>query len=462
LSEPKISIIGRNDNHHFTEKEYVQLNNGLHFPSTGKINADKRVRIVFAESAVKQLFKGIRWGSRYRSGDVECGGILIGKYYRDTSNTNDIIWAEVKHVIPADPLLVNATYTTLDITMEAWRKMYDDAAEYRAENHQIVGWYHTHLNSIAPRFSGVDVSTQQKFFTYEYSFGVVFNPNQCRWSAYYGPESTECLGELLLDEEILMQYRATEKPQIQIVRVNGDSRLQENGSVVHLGEEESVEEEVLSLGQLVGQFVSGVQKLWNTKKRRNVESPNPAFTSSTDYHDWQHVVAQNTHTPQSNPVVPNTTTNRLSSPVAPSLPSIVVSVEAHTYSPQEGGSAILDTPLSILNAQVTVAALENKKAQGIVYHAHISGELPELRIDLCSSEQSNARVILCEEFPDLSTAISITKQMPSVIAVNIEYVAFLYQEKEIIRVFLIIIEQTEKPNSIEEDTTEITGGNYEH
>lgn len=234
MSELKINIHGRNDNNTITDKGYPKFEDSANrLKPTGGALSSKNVRVVFETSAVSVLFENIRWGRKYERGDVEQAGILIGNYYRDSSGETEIIWGDVVAVVPADPQLVNASFEAIDITVPAWQKMHEGAAEYRAENLQILGWYHTHLSDINTRFSSVDTRTQLKAFTYEYSFGVVFNPNQKKWSAFYGSDSKECVGEIILDEALEAKYG---EPKIKIMQVSGDSELQEDGTVVHFDE----------------------------------------------------------------------------------------------------------------------------------------------------------------------------------------------------------------------------------
>lgn len=234
MPDLRINIHNTNNRNTIVEKEYPKFDDSaICLKSEGGSLAAKNVRILFESSAVRPLFESIDWGSRYRYGDVEQAGMLIGNYYRDCTSQEEVIWADVVMVVPADPSLVNASFEAIDITAAAWSKMYEDAAEFHTENLQIVGWYHTHLDNISTRFSSVDRNTQGRAFTYEYSFGVVFNPNKGKWSAFYGPDSQECIGELLLNEELAGRYW---KPQITISQVNGDSFLQEDGSIVHVEE----------------------------------------------------------------------------------------------------------------------------------------------------------------------------------------------------------------------------------
>ncbi len=267
MADLRINILGRNDHNKITDRSYPDFKGAAaRLKPTGGSLASKNVRIVIEPSAASSLFESIGWGQKYKRGDVEQAGILIGHYYRDRSAEEEVVWADVVAVIPADPTLVNASFENIDITADAWKQMYDDADELHAENLQIVGWYHTHLDNINTRFSGVDTRTQRKAFTYEYSFGVVFNPNQEKWSAFYGPDSRGCVGDLIYDEALEIRYG---RPKITIRQVNGDSELKKDGSVVHLDESgQPIENrppaprtDARSFGQIAGQFFVELGKL---------------------------------------------------------------------------------------------------------------------------------------------------------------------------------------------------------
>lgn len=291
MSGLRINIHGLNDRNIVIDKEYPKFEDAsTRLKPEGGFLASKNVRIVFEPSSIKHLFESISWGKKYRHGDVEQAGILIGNYYRDQTVREEVIWADVVNVIPADPALVNATFEKIEITTEAWKKMHDDADKFRPENLLVIGWYHTHINDMNTRFSALDRRTQREAFSYEYSFGVVFNPNQEKWSAFYGPESRECVGELLFNEELSQEFA---KPKIKIKQVFGDTELQANGKVVHLDKDghtvehrpvsprnaKSTEDDIMSLGQLVGQFFSGIGQLMMNPRQREAsqrgESPSP-------------------------------------------------------------------------------------------------------------------------------------------------------------------------------------------
>lgn len=277
MSDLKINIQSMNDRNVIQEKPFPNLNDQTPLiRSFGGVSASDDVKIVFNISAVKVLFKHISWGKKFRRGDVEQAGVLIGKYYKDSTSGNSVVWGEVTTVIPAATELVRASFENVSITTEAWAKMYEDADEYIRKGMQVIGWYHTHLDNINTRFSALDRSTQKQAFTFDYSFGVVLNPNQKKWSVFYGPNSVECRGILILDDEV---SEIDSNPLIRIKQVNGDSFIEEDGKVVHLDENgkpisvqnttvDECEEDEETLSSLMGQFFIGVGGLLNKKKRK--------------------------------------------------------------------------------------------------------------------------------------------------------------------------------------------------
>jgi len=279
----KITIHSRSDNATITEQKYPEVvdESFVIYAMNGR-NAARNVRIVFEPSSISALFEHIQWGIGYRHGDVERAGMLIGKYYRDSSDGDGIIWADVIAVIPAEESLVTATFETISISATAWMKMRDIAAEYRTENLQILGWYHTHLDYVDTKFTEIDKRTQQISFDYEYSFGVVFNPNIERWSAYSGRDSQECCGALILDELLISKYG---KPKITIRQINESTDAQA-GPPTNIYPSEMNDSETtqaaasntydMPLGQLFGQFFNGIGAILtqykSTPKRHQAKS----------------------------------------------------------------------------------------------------------------------------------------------------------------------------------------------
>ena len=288
MPEQRIKTPDHKGDNNISDKQYPKFDESANrLKSTSGPHVLNNIRIVFEPCAVEHLFDSIRWGQEYKCDDVQQAGILIGNYYRDISDNQEIIWGDVLVVVPAEPELVNASFESIDISMPVWRKMLDGASGYRTENLQVLGWYHTHLDHIDASFSSVDSSTHRKVFANESVFGVVFNPNQEKWSAFYGPHSAECTGELVLDDALEAKYG---KPTIKIKQVSGNSQLREDGKIVHLNDSGHTfyrhssftypsYEDDLSLGQVFSQFFSGL-KQWASPKRRAGTNMSAVTTSS--------------------------------------------------------------------------------------------------------------------------------------------------------------------------------------
>lgn len=440
MSDLRINIHGRNDHNTINEKKYPKFEDTLMcLKSEGGSLASKNVRIVFEPSAVKPLFSSIAWGAKYKYGDVEQAGILIGNYYRDCSTSDEVLWGDVVTVIPADSALVNASFETIDITADSWKKMYEDAAMYRTENLQIIGWYHTHLANLSTRFSGLDRTTQRKAFTYKYSFGVVFNPNQGKWSAFYGPESRECLGELLFDEELSVKYG---KPQITIKQVNGDSELQEDGLVVHFDEDgdpienhsakqrvyDTAEADILSLRQLVGQFYNGcVQLIRKGEKRYKNESPvrNRIFRRSSES-------CNNVHNTQSFPFASEQQINANDPKIEIKNSSQPIPVvKSQVYSMSTNNEFILHPKYKCIVKEDIIQKIIKYKQSGLIdfTKGYLWGYIWQssigLNLSLASSEQeSNTKIVFLQPNISIEQKKIVVNGMKEIGNANVVCVAF--------------------------------------
>ena len=229
---PKIQIHQQNTSIAMTEKPYpAPKGNQKVIDAQGGFNASKNVRLLMRPEATARLLGSTSWGSQPRQQDVEQAGVLVGKYYKDISRRQPVIWGDVITIIPFDPSLVQASQTRIAIPQSAWARMLDEFVLHLNNGYLNLGWYHTHLDFTNTRFTTVDKDTQQRYYTGEHSFAVVLNPNQKQWSVYYGPRADECVGELFLTEEVFEQFR---EPKITIQDVRGDSRLNQDGTITHL------------------------------------------------------------------------------------------------------------------------------------------------------------------------------------------------------------------------------------
>jgi hypothetical protein len=90
---PKIQIHQQNTGIVIAEKPYpVPENNQKVIDAQGGFNASKNIRLLMRPEATTRLFESISWGSKPRRQDVEQAGVLAGKYYKDTSRRQPVIW----------------------------------------------------------------------------------------------------------------------------------------------------------------------------------------------------------------------------------------------------------------------------------------------------------------------------------------------------------------------------------
>ncbi len=145
-------------------------------------------------AAKKQIFDHIQWGHVKATNKSEQGGILLGKVFRDKTSGNVV--GVVERVAEADSARGSATY--LEIDHETWHQMIKRADALLEHEHlsdlQIIGWYHTHPNSLDVFMSGTDKNTQRLHFNQKWHFAIVLNPHREIWKAFNGADAVECLG----------------------------------------------------------------------------------------------------------------------------------------------------------------------------------------------------------------------------------------------------------------------------
>lgn len=170
---------------------------------------DPRHKLVLRYNAVREIFDFIQW-EKEDSSEVrnEQGGILLGKRYYDAEK--DVHFVDVTKVVTGKKAVGSAGY--LDMTPECWQDMHkekDDYNEATGEEAVIVGWFHTHPNSLSCFMSGTDRNTQALFFEGDNTYALVFNPQRGLMKAFRAKEcyATQAFmitcptrGEVLVDD----------------------------------------------------------------------------------------------------------------------------------------------------------------------------------------------------------------------------------------------------------------------
>lgn len=144
--------------------------------------------------AQKKLFEHIDWGKHTSKNSVEQGGILLGRVFKKSER--NITYGVVTDIVPGRSAHGSAAY--LELSTEVWKEMLDhvdrELEQGGESRNQIIGWYHTHPNSLDVFMSGTDMGTQRRLFANEWHFAIVLNPQRKLWRAFQGPNASECLG----------------------------------------------------------------------------------------------------------------------------------------------------------------------------------------------------------------------------------------------------------------------------
>jgi proteasome lid subunit RPN8/RPN11 len=151
--------------------------------------------------AIKKIFEHISWGNKHtRTNKVEQGGIMLGHSHRDEET--GIIFGVVEDSIAGDS--ATGTSASLEMGHTTWKEMIDRVdsmlEETPSDDLQIIGWYHTHPNTLDVFMSGTDKGTQMRFFSNEWQFAIVLNPHKQIWRAFYGKHAEECEGFIIVEE----------------------------------------------------------------------------------------------------------------------------------------------------------------------------------------------------------------------------------------------------------------------
>jgi proteasome lid subunit RPN8/RPN11 len=164
-------------------------------------SSDLRIRIpesqishefYLRKSAFDSIASHIEWRQRTEKNIVEQGGILLGQSYRDPSS--GVIYGIVERIVSGK--LARGTSSYLEVTHETWKAMLDEADKL-SKDLQIIGWYHTHPNTLDVFMSGTDRATQKRLFGNDWQFAIVLNPHTGIWRSFFGSESKECPGYII-------------------------------------------------------------------------------------------------------------------------------------------------------------------------------------------------------------------------------------------------------------------------
>jgi len=172
-----------NEEHKKTYNEKELLTGKVHLSDNFEA-AESSYRLVLNKNAVQEMFDFIQWEIGERPDiRVEQGGILLGKRFYDSEKK--IHFVVVSKAITADNAVGSAGY--LDISHECWGQMCDKQTLYNEQHGDdalIIGWFHTHPNSLSCFMSGTDRNTQSLFFDGDNTYAIVINPQRHLMKAF--------------------------------------------------------------------------------------------------------------------------------------------------------------------------------------------------------------------------------------------------------------------------------------
>lgn len=144
--------------------------------------------IVLSGRAEKTIKEYIGWNATTCENVREQGGLMIGKPFEVGGQPVSV----VEDVIPGKSTRSDAAYLELD--HGAWAEMlaiFDE--KYQERDLYVVGWFHTHPNSLPVFMSGTDRSTQTSFFAQKWHFAVVLNPHRRLIGCFHSCNADKCL-----------------------------------------------------------------------------------------------------------------------------------------------------------------------------------------------------------------------------------------------------------------------------
>ena len=174
------------------EKTDLKIDRSLDSNFRNKFDSSIQQEFYLTQAAFTTISNHISWGSYSTWNQVEQGGILLGTVYKNPAT--GIIYGMAEQAVSGSLARGSAAY--LEVTHETWREMLDQVDRIYP-NLQIIGWYHTHPNSLDVFMSGTDQTTQRRLFSQDWQFAIVLNPHRRIWRAFYGKNSTECKGYVL-------------------------------------------------------------------------------------------------------------------------------------------------------------------------------------------------------------------------------------------------------------------------
>lgn len=164
-------------------------------------DADGGHMLLMTKAARDEMFAFICWKNMNTTVNrVEQGGLLAGVHYK---LNNDVRIGVILHAFPLKTAV--GTPGFLDGRPEDWKLAYDTMNRCSREtsvNLEVMGWFHTHPNSLPTFFSGTDRTTQATVFNGDFNYGLVLNPHTGSWKTFRGKDAADACCIMLDTDDV--------------------------------------------------------------------------------------------------------------------------------------------------------------------------------------------------------------------------------------------------------------------
>lgn len=196
--EPEIGKIQYKDE--CFEKKYVLM-------CDNDSAAENDYQVIALPEASEVMLEYIGWGIKMPENRVEQGGFLVGRNCYDEEKKRN--FCIVERVLPARGAVGSPGF--LEMSHEDTKEMYRELDEINAlypekEKKDVIGWFHTHPNSLDVFMSGTDRVTQGSLFSGERAIALVLNPHRKIWKCYRSQCCADTKAELLIGDQTFQKF----------------------------------------------------------------------------------------------------------------------------------------------------------------------------------------------------------------------------------------------------------------
>ena len=196
-------------------------------------NSQFPVRLFVETEAVEQILEFVHWDDTTPENTVEQAALMYGRLCEYGNRR----WGEVCGIVPANT--PNASSVSVEISADEWNRLYASLDEINKNRNQegkqhplvVLGWMHTHPNTLDVFFSSFDNTLQQAIMNNDNLFGLVINPHRRIFACFADADSSECLAAFVVNNSIRAKWNFDPRKR---GRISHEDKKEENGSVLKL------------------------------------------------------------------------------------------------------------------------------------------------------------------------------------------------------------------------------------